>query len=152
MRSIVLLSAAFALAACAETNPSAATETSAQDPVTTISERMSKPEAEPEPAGLDAILAAQPDAVQARYTFRNPAQTLAFFGIEPGMTVVEALPGGGWYSKLLLPYLGEEGALIGVLLSSTQVDAFAGQSVVQVSSFLSCSSVRKLKSCCMSKE
>ena len=113
MRSIVLLSAAFALAACAETNPSAATETSAQDPETTISEPISEPEAKPQPAGLDAILAAQPDAVQARYTFRNPAQTLAFFGVEPGMTVVEALPGGGWYSKLLLPYLGEEGALIG---------------------------------------
>ena len=29
------------------------------------------------------------------------------------MTVVEALPGGGWYSKILLPYLGEEGELIG---------------------------------------
>ncbi|MEM9208381.1 MAG: methyltransferase, partial [Pseudomonadota bacterium] len=31
----------------------------------------------------------------------------------PGMTVVEALPGGGWYSKILLPYLGESGHLIG---------------------------------------
>ena len=30
------------------------------------------------------------------------------------MTVVEALPGGGWYSKILLPYLGGEGHLIGV--------------------------------------
>lgn len=29
------------------------------------------------------------------------------------MTVVEALPGGGWYSKILLPYLGPEGRLIG---------------------------------------
>ena len=30
------------------------------------------------------------------------------------MTVVEALPGGGWYSKLLLPHLGADGQLIGV--------------------------------------
>ena len=29
------------------------------------------------------------------------------------MTVVEALPGGGWYSKILLPYLGGDGLLIG---------------------------------------
>ena len=29
------------------------------------------------------------------------------------MTVVEALPGGGWYSKLLIPYLGNEGELVG---------------------------------------
>jgi len=64
-------------------------------------------------AKLAAILEAQPDDVKARYGARNPAETLAFFGIEPGMKVAEALPGGGWYSKILLPYLGEEGALVG---------------------------------------
>lgn len=62
---------------------------------------------------LASVLAAQPEAVQARYGARNPAETLAFFGIEPGMTVAEALPGGGWYSKILLAYLGDEGTLIG---------------------------------------
>ncbi|MHA7899149.1 MAG: class I SAM-dependent methyltransferase [Henriciella sp.] len=64
-------------------------------------------------AKLAAVLAAQPDEVQARYDARNPAETMAFFGIKPGMTVAEALPGGGWYSKILLAYLGEEGTLIG---------------------------------------
>ncbi len=64
-------------------------------------------------AKLAAVLAAQPEEVQARYGARNPAETMAFFGIEPGMTVAEALPGGGWYSKILLAYLGEEGTLIG---------------------------------------
>lgn len=63
---------------------------------------------------LSAILAAQPEAVQARYVYRHPEETLNFFGIQPGMTVVEALPGGGWYSKLLLPRLGAEGQLVGV--------------------------------------
>ena len=29
------------------------------------------------------------------------------------MTVVEALPGGGWYSKILVRYLGKDGHLIG---------------------------------------
>ena len=62
---------------------------------------------------LAAVLAAQPDEVQARYQYRHPQETLEFFGIEPGMTVVEGLPGGGWYTKLLLPYLGSEGRLIG---------------------------------------
>lgn len=66
-----------------------------------------------EAASLGDILAAQPDEVKARYPYRNPEQTLAFFGIEPGMTVVEALPGGGWYSKILLPALGPEGKLVG---------------------------------------
>src|SRR5690606_10597735 len=43
--------------------------------------------------------------------FRSPLQ---FFGIEPGITVLEARPGGGWYTRVLLPYLGNEGHLIGV--------------------------------------
>ncbi|NKI35624.1 class I SAM-dependent methyltransferase [Wenzhouxiangella sp. XN79A] len=62
---------------------------------------------------LAGILAAQPEAHKARHAARNPAETLLFFGIEPGMTVVEALPSGGWYSRVLLPYLGSEGRLIG---------------------------------------
>jgi len=65
-------------------------------------------------ARLDAVLAAQPDEVKARYDARHPRETLGFFGIEPGMTVYEALPGGGWYSKILLDYLGADGKLVGV--------------------------------------
>jgi predicted methyltransferase len=63
---------------------------------------------------LDAVLEAQSDETKARYQYRHPKETLMFFGIKPGMTVVEALPGQGWYSKILLAYLGKEGHLIGV--------------------------------------
>jgi len=63
---------------------------------------------------LDAALSAQSEKAIARYQYRNPKETLEFFGIEPGMRVLEALPGGGWYSKILLPYLGESGHLVGV--------------------------------------
>ncbi|MFT7651945.1 MAG: putative methyltransferase [Limisphaerales bacterium] len=63
---------------------------------------------------LADVLAAQPAETQARYQYRNPQATLEFVGVQPGMTVVEALPGGGWYSKILLEYLGNEGHLIGV--------------------------------------
>jgi len=62
---------------------------------------------------LARVLAAQPPEMRARYDARQPQQTLEFFGIEPGMSVVEALPGGGWYSRILLAYLGREGRLIG---------------------------------------
>ena len=62
---------------------------------------------------LDAILDAQDDTAKARFDARNPKETLEFFGIEPGMTVVEVLPGGGWYTKILLPLLGEQGTVIG---------------------------------------
>ena len=68
---------------------------------------------EPGSEKLATVLAEQPEEMQARYTYRHPAETLEFFGIAPGMTVAEALPGGGWYSKILLPYLGSQGSLIG---------------------------------------
>jgi len=64
-------------------------------------------------ATLEATLAAQPPEVQARYPARHPLETLTFFGIEPGMHVIEALPGRGWYSKILIPTLGSEGRLTG---------------------------------------
>lgn len=62
---------------------------------------------------LTSVLTSQPVEVQARYPARNPQQVIEFVGIKPGMTVVEALPGGGWYTKILLPYLGSNGELIG---------------------------------------
>lgn len=62
---------------------------------------------------LQAVLDAQPDEVKARYDARHPAETLDFFEVEPGEVVVEALPGGGWYSKILIAYLGPEGRLVG---------------------------------------
>ena len=66
-----------------------------------------------EESQLATILAAQPEDVQARYAYRHPQETLEFFGIEPGMTVVEGLPGRGWYTRILLPYIGSEGRIIG---------------------------------------
>ncbi len=63
---------------------------------------------------LARVLIEQPEETQQRYYFRHPLQTLNFFEIEPGMTVVEALPGDGWYSKILIDYLGSEGQLVGV--------------------------------------
>jgi predicted methyltransferase len=65
-------------------------------------------------AKLEAILEAGDEKAKARYEARNPKETLTFFEIAPGMTVVEVLPGGGWYTKILLPYLGEDGKVIGV--------------------------------------
>lgn len=43
---------------------------------------------------------------------RHPYETLSFFGIQPGMTVVELSPGGGWYTEILAPYLRKDGKLI----------------------------------------
>ncbi len=63
---------------------------------------------------LEAVIADpdRPEAQAARDQYRNPAETLSFFGIRPDMTVVELSPGGGWYSEILGPYLRDEGQLI----------------------------------------
>lgn len=54
------------------------------------------------------------DEDRARDQYRHPAETLAFFRVEPGMTVVDYTPSGGWYTRVLAPYLGEKGRYIGL--------------------------------------
>jgi predicted methyltransferase len=45
-----------------------------------------------------------------RNVHRHPVETLTFFGLAPGMTVVEIAPGsGGWYTEILAPYLEASG-------------------------------------------
>ncbi len=63
---------------------------------------------------LQDILAARSEEDRARDVYRHPAETLAFMRVKPGMVVAEALPGGGWYSRILANYLGPEGTLYGV--------------------------------------
>ncbi len=114
--SMALISMTFALGGCSGEAPPQEPELPAPDQE--ISDAITEPrETAPiDPAAdrLAEVLAAQPEEVQSRLVHRRPAETLGFFGIEPGMTVAEVLPGGGWYSRILLPYLGEEGQLIGV--------------------------------------
>lgn len=62
---------------------------------------------------LAEILAAQPEETKARYGARRPAATLRFCEIKEGDAVIETLPGGGWYSRILFPYLGKNGRLTG---------------------------------------
>ena len=49
---------------------------------------------------------------KARDVYRNPLETLNFFGISNTMTVVELNPGGGWYQEILAPYLKDRGQYI----------------------------------------
>ena len=52
-------------------------------------------------------------ANKSRDVYRSPYDTLTFFGVEPHHTVIEAWPGGGWYTEILAPYLKDNGKLIG---------------------------------------
>jgi predicted methyltransferase len=45
----------------------------------------------------------------ARDQYRHPKETLMFFGIQPGMTVVEVWPSAGWWTEILAPLLKDDG-------------------------------------------
>jgi predicted methyltransferase len=49
------------------------------------------------------------EANRLRDRYRHPAETLAFFEVDPSDTVVEIWPGGGWYTEILAPYLSRGG-------------------------------------------
>lgn len=118
MRYLMLGAAALALAACSQETSStsdadehansAETETMvADDEAMEPGDEMSASER------LDAVLDAQSDEAKARYEYRHPKETLEFFGVEPGMTVVDTLPGNPWYSGILIDYLGPDGTVVG---------------------------------------
>jgi predicted methyltransferase len=62
---------------------------------------------------VETALAAEsrPAADRARDANRKPLQTLEFFGLEDDMRVLELLPGGGWYTRVLAPVLADDGKL-----------------------------------------
>jgi predicted methyltransferase len=41
---------------------------------------------------------------KARDQYRHPQEALAFWGLQPGMTILEVQPGGGWWTEILAPY------------------------------------------------
>ena len=45
----------------------------------------------------------------SRDAVRKPQEVLEFIGIKPNMTVVEVVPGGGYWTEILAPYLNEKG-------------------------------------------
>ncbi|MBT2134875.1 hypothetical protein KK137_11075 [Croceibacterium sp. LX-88] len=62
---------------------------------------------------LSAVLAhSRRDGDRARDQYRHPGETLTFFQVQPGMTVVDYLPASGWFTRILVPYLGPQGQYI----------------------------------------
>jgi predicted methyltransferase len=51
----------------------------------------------------------RPAADRARDAWRHPVESLRFWGLKPGQTVVEFWPGAGWYTDILAPYLAHNG-------------------------------------------
>jgi len=73
-------------------------------------------------AKVEAALAdtARPAEDRVRDDNRLPLETLNFFGLSDDMEVVELLPGGGWYTRVLAPVLADNGKLY-VALSTDNV-------------------------------
>ncbi len=62
-------------------------------------------------AAVNQALAAadRSDADKALDAARKPAEALDFLGLEPGMTVLDVMSGGGWYTEVLSRAVGPNG-------------------------------------------
>ena len=73
-------------------------------------------------AKVEAALAAEsrPQADRDRDRNRKALATLNFFAMKDDMRVLELIPGGGWYTRVLAPVLAENGKLY-VALATNRV-------------------------------
>jgi len=67
-----------------------------------------------------------PEEVE-RDSNRLPLETLQFFGLRDDMKIIELLPGGGWYSKILAPVMAENGEYYMALGTGSAKGALSGQ-------------------------
>ncbi len=110
---LALSAMALLLAACSndsETTPNTAQTAAAPSAPAAMAEQ-----SQPGPSLADVINHERRTDNSARDEWRNPLETLSFFGVESDMTIIEVLPGnGGWYSQILTPLTAERGRIIGV--------------------------------------
>ena len=119
-RGVLASAGALGLAACGNKNAPANT----------------KPKAD-EKAGSRTIEAAvaggwRPPADRARDAWRHPVESLKFWGLAPGQTVVEFWPGAGWYTDILAPYLADtKGKLYEAVLQTNDPSEPAAAEIVE---------------------
>jgi predicted methyltransferase len=69
-------------------------------------------------------------ADRARDRWRHPVESLTFWGLKPGQTVVEFWPGAGWYTDILAPFLAATGGKL--YAANLQIDDPADAAARQV--------------------
>ncbi|MGB0134766.1 class I SAM-dependent methyltransferase [Dokdonella sp.] len=113
------LALTLALAACGPSADKTAAPEAASDQPTEVVAPAAAPaeqsatEASPADPVAGVLTGAwRSDDNKARDAFRHPAETLAFFGVAPGQTVIEISPGGGWYTEILAPMLMGNGTYV----------------------------------------
>jgi predicted methyltransferase len=62
------------------------------------------------------------DGDRVRDQYRHPSQTLALCKVRPGQTVVDYMPSSGWWTRILVPYLGEKGRYVGLNPDVSKLD------------------------------
>lgn len=68
------------------------------------------PAVDDDPTLIALIAGPQRDpANAARDRWRHPLQSLDFWGLAPGLTVIDVDPGGGYWTEILAPYLAQGG-------------------------------------------
>ena len=126
MKTYLMLGAAASLlAACSAGNeaPTEAVEAETPPPVEVEA---------PGPLSLFDVVNGdwRSDEEKTRDAWRNPAETLEFFEVEPSETVVEIWPGGGWYTNVLAPYLASgDGTLIAAVWDT---NVFEGERLTRI--------------------
>lgn len=99
---VTLLCLTFVLAACG--NEPASDTAAVADSDTAIAELSIYAAAVADNSRLEADY--------ARDAGRKPQQVLEFFGVEPGMTVLDMFAGGGYYTELVSHVVGSEGHVV----------------------------------------
>ncbi len=96
---------------------------------------------------------ARSDADRERDAGRKPAEVLEFFGIKPGMTVLDMFSGGGYYAELLSYVVGPDGRVIAHTNSAyagfvgdETVNRYAGNRLRNVESLLAENNELRLRS------
>ena len=66
-----------------------------------------------------------------RDRYRHPAETLAFFGVTGGQTVLEYFPAGGWYLEILAPLAASGG---GAYIAAQPAGRYREQTLAKIQS------------------
>jgi predicted methyltransferase len=132
----IALAFAVLLAACGKegTDQTAATAPAAAPKAAAPLDQPATPTA---PASAAALMGPKLDTViagswrseknKARDQYRHPKETLEFFGLKPGDTLIEITPGGGWYTEILAPLLKGNGTYIAAVAKPKNPEGEAAQ-------------------------
>jgi len=105
-KRLILVAAALLVAACSRApEPAEHAEAPAAAPTSEVApEPMAAPPAEVSQiqAAVDGAWRSADD--RSRDGYRHPVAALEFWGLAPGMAILEVQPGAGWWTEILAPY------------------------------------------------